>query len=396
MPPGRLASGQTPVLSAASQKHTICLLTSCEPVDYSRFLHREAKSLARAGYQVTLIGLSKTVTADLPLDVRLVPVPAGKGIRKLGTLRKIFRVALEQWADVYQCFDPWALAVGLLMKRGRRAVRVIYEATEGYPRIQLERKDMALPLRWVAYVLVRLLEYGAVRRADWIIDTSRTRARRFTRRGRRVSIVGNLPPIGLVPEADGERKPWVVCTGLICRHRGFDVLLRAFALAAPKLPQARLRVCGGFAQNEGLEGWSREFLKQTGLESRVDFLGWIPTYRGMFSELQSCSVGAILFQPDWWNDYTNLPNKLFDFMATGLGVVASRFPEMGRVVEQTGCGWLVDPTDPVSVAEAIEQALANPEECRARGQAGRRAVLEHYNWGTAERTLLGVYEKIAR
>jgi glycosyltransferase involved in cell wall biosynthesis len=383
-------------LSAASQKPTICLLTSCEPVDYSRFLHREAKSLARAGYQVTLVGLSRAATQDQPLDVHLVPVPARKGIRKLGTLRKIFRIAAEQQADIYQCFDPWTLAIGLLMKRGRRAVRVVYEATEGYPKIQLERRNMVLPLRWVAYVLVRWLEHLAVQRADWIIDTSPTRARRFARHGRRVSIVGNLPPKEFAQETGNERKPWIVSTGLVCRHRGFDVLLKAFALVAPKLPEVRLRVFGQFAPGEGLESWSREFLKQQGLESRVDFLGWIPTYRDMFAELQSYSVGAILFQPDWWNDYTNLPNKLFDFMATGLGVIASRFPEMERVVEQTGCGWLVDPADPAAVAEAIEHALANPEECRARGQAGRRAVLDRYNWDSAERTLLGIYARLSQ
>ena len=353
-------------------------------------------SLARAGYRVTLVGLKRTATTDLPPDVSFVEVVARKGMRKLGTVRMIFRAALEQRAGVYQCFDPWALAVGLLMKRGRRDVRVVYEATESYPRIQLERKDVPLPVRWLTYFLVRFLEHAAVRRADWIIDTTRTRARRFARLGRRVSVVANLPPVGLVPEADEERKPWVVCTGLICRHRGFDVLLKAFALVATKLPQVRLRVMGLFAPGEGLEAWSREFLRQTGLESRVDFLGWIPTYRGMFKELASCSLGVILFQPYWWNDYSNLPDKLFDFMATGLAVIASRFPEMERVVEQTGCGWLVDPTDPVSVAAAIEQALANPEECRARGQAGRRAVRERYNWDSAERALLGVYERIAR
>jgi len=76
-------------------------------------------------------------------------------------------------------------------------------------------------------------------------------------------------------------------------------------------------------------------------------------YRGMFAELQSCSVGAILFQPVWWNDYTNLPNKLSTSWRPDWAWVASRFPEMGRVVTETGCGWLVDPTDPVSVACAI-------------------------------------------
>ena len=391
---GTSARPQEP--GTGSPIRSVCLLTSAQPVDYSRFLDRTAMSLARAGYRVTLVGLDKPTTADLPPEVGYVRVRTRKGLFKLGTVRDIFRLARKQRADVYQCFDPWALAVGLLIGEGRAGVRVVYEATESYPRIQLERRDIPFPLRWASYVFVRFIEHWATRRADWIIDTTRTRARRFARLGRRVSVVANLPPVGLVPEPAEERKPWVVCTGLICRHRGFDVLLKAFALVAPKLPQVRLRVMGLFAPGEGLEAWSRDFLKRTGLESRVDFLGWIPTYRGMFEELASCSLGAILFQPYWWNDYSNLPDKLFDFMATGLAVVASRFPEMGRVVEESGCGWLVDPTDPASVAAAIEQAFANPEECRVRGRAGRMAVLERYNWDSAERILLGVYERIAR
>jgi hypothetical protein len=351
-------------------------------------------SLVRAGYRVTLVGLDIATTADLPPEVSYVRVRPRKGIFKLGTVRDIFRSARELRADVYQCFDPWALAVGLLMKRGRPGVRVVYEATESYPRIQLERRDLPVPLRWSSYFLVRLLEHAAVRRADWIIDTTRTRARRFARLGRRVSVVANLPPIGLVPEPEEERKPWAVCTGLICRHRGFDVLLSAFALVAPKLPYVRLRVMGRFAPGEGLEEWSRDFLKRTGLESRVDFLGWIPTYQGMFEELRACSVGVILFQPWWWNDFTNLPDKLYDFMATGLGVIASRFPEMGGVVTETGCGWLVDPTSPAEVALAIERAFTDPGELRTRGEAGRRAVLDRYNWNEAEAILLGVYREL--
>jgi glycosyltransferase involved in cell wall biosynthesis len=353
-------------------------------------------SLARAGCRVTLVGLNRTATDSLPPDLGYVRVEPRKGIRKPGTVRDMFRAARELRAGVYECFDPWALAVGLMLKRGWPDARVVYEATESYPRIQLQRRDIPFPLRWISYVLVRFLENEAVRHADRLIDTTRTRARRFARLGRRVTVVANLPPLDFVPETGPERKPWVVCTGLICRHRGFDILLRAFALVAPKLPDARLRILGRFAPGEGLEDWSRDFLRQTGLESRVDFLGWIPTYQGMFKELASCSVGAILFQPYWWNDYSNLPDKLFDFMATGLAVIASRFPEMGRVVDETGCGWLVDPTDPVRVADAMEQALANPSECRARGEAGRKAVLARYHWGIAEKALLDLYAGLAR
>lgn len=379
-----------------TQKRSICLLTSAQLVDDARFLHREAASLARAGYEVTLVGLKRTPAQDQVPGVNIIAVPGGKGVRKTDTLRGVYAAARSRRADTYQCFDPWALAVGLLIKRWRPGVRVVYEATESYPEVQLQRQDRPMLARWVTYAAVRIMEYLAVRRADWIIDTSPTRARRFARHGRRVSIVGNLPPKAVALQTGGERRSWIVSTGLICRHRGFDVLLKAFALIASKLPDVRLRVFGRFAPDEGLENWAREFLKRHGLESRVDFPGWVTAYSDMFTELRSCSVGVLLFQPDWWNDYTNLPNKLFDFMATGLGVIASRFPDMGRVVEQTGCGWLVDPTDPAAVAGALEHALTHPEECRARGEAGRRAVLAGYNWETAERVLLEVHDKVSR
>jgi glycosyltransferase involved in cell wall biosynthesis len=378
------------------QQRSVCLLSSAQLVDDARFLHREAASLARAGYEVTLVGLKRTPAQDAVPNVNIITVPRGRGIRKPDTLRGVYAAARRSRARTFQCFDPWALAIGLLIKRGKPSVRVVYEATESYPRIQLERRDRSVLMRWPSYVAVRLLEYLALRRADWIIDTSPTRARRFARHGRRVSIVGNLPPRKFAQESGQERKPWIVSTGLITRHRGFDVLLKAFALIAPRLPEVRLRVSGRFAPGEGLEAWSRDFLKQQGLESRVDFLGWITAYECMFTELRSCSVGVLLFQPDWWNDYTNLPNKLFDFMATGLGVIASRFPDMGRVVEQTGCGWLVDPTDPAAVASVLEYALTHPEECRLRGEAGRRAVLAGYNWEAAEQVLLEIHDRLSR
>jgi hypothetical protein len=67
---------------------------------------------------------------------------------------------------------------------------------------------------------------------------------------------------------------------------------------------------------------------------------------------------------------------------------------MGGVVTETGCGWLVDPTSPAEVALAIERAFTDPGELRTRGEAGRRAVLDRYNWNEAEAILLGVYRKL--
>ncbi|WP_243669690.1 glycosyltransferase [Methanoculleus chikugoensis] len=110
------------------------------------------------------------------------------------------------------------------------------------------------------------------------------------------------------------------------------------------------------------------------------------------------SIGLLVFQPDYYNAYIGLPNKLFDYMLCGLPVVASDFPEIRKVVAETECGVLVDPTDPPdAIAEAITYLLEHPDAARRMGgENGRKAVLERYNWGGRWRRgcLGGVYRAI--
>jgi glycosyltransferase involved in cell wall biosynthesis len=121
--------------------------------------------------------------------------------------------------------------------------------------------------------------------------------------------------------------------------------------------------------------------------------GYLP-YREMYEALCRGSIALLVFQPDYYNAYIGLPNKLFDYMLCGLPIVASDFPEIRKVVEGAGCGVLVDPTDPGAIAEAIVYLLEHPEEARRMGENGRVAVLERYNWGEMEGRLFGVYRAI--
>ena len=88
------------------------------------------------------------------------------------------------------------------------------------------------------------------------------------------------------------------------------------------------------------------------------------------------------------------PNKLFEYMAAGLPVVASDFPAWRDIVEGNDCGICVDPTDPVAIAGAIEQLADQPERRRQMGANGRRMVLEKYNWEAESRRLLDAYARL--
>ena len=373
----------------------VCMMTSSHPVDYSRFYHREAMSLARAGYEVTLIGLTANPASDRVPDpgLRLIPVSGKCGLAKRHTVAEIARLAREQQAVLYHCLDPWTLGIGLEIARQQPGSKVVYDSTELFPAVYAEREDLFWPVRRALAARVRRLEAAAARQADAIIETNSTRAERFRKMGVEPVLVPNYPEVDVLPEPAIEREPLIAYTGLLTRHRGFDKLLQAFAIVASDFPEAGLLVAGSFDPRTGLESWTRSYLDHARLSHKVRLLGWLP-YEEMFRRIRECSAGVILLQPGRTNDYTGQPNKLFEFMGAGIPVVASDFPEIAPIIRKAGCGWLCDPTDVKAVASALRTALTDRSENRKRGEAGRHAVLARYNWAESERSLVGLYRRL--
>ncbi|HET8777902.1 MAG TPA: glycosyltransferase, partial [Candidatus Limnocylindria bacterium] len=108
----------------------------------------------------------------------------------------------------------------------------------------------------------------------------------------------------------------------------------------------------------------------------------------------SADIGVSPIVPSCLNYRYSLPNKLFQYMAAGLPVVASDFPQVREVVEGAGCGVVVDTRRPAEIARAINDVLADPDEARAMGERGRRAVQERFNWATSAQALLDVYRRL--
>jgi glycosyltransferase involved in cell wall biosynthesis len=367
-------------------------MTTSHPVRYSRFFDREAVSLARAGYDVRIVGTGPQDRTESESGVKLISVALRNKPRLISAVAK---AAEAESCDIYQCLDPWTLRAGLGLKRHSPSKKIVYESSEWFPRMRLDRKDQPLPVRWLGWLAVTRFESAACRDADAIIETNATRATRFTRRGRTPVLVPNYPPLEMLPEPSPDRKPWLALTGLISRPRGFDRLLQALVPVVRRHPEFRLRVMGKFDPRDDIEIWAREFMHTQGIEANVEFLGSLP-YRAMFDALRPCLAGLILFQPERGNDYTGQPNKLFEFMGSGLAVIASDFPEIRPAVLDAGAGWLVDPRSPEAIASALESVLADPDSCRAKGESGRQAVVARYHWGIAERALLDLYAGLAR
>src|SRR6266849_6040718 len=107
-----------------------CIVSAVRPACDVRTFHKEARSLAAAGWDVTVIG-NDGGQAGIVDGVQVVPLRPGRGARRALTQTRALRIALATRADVYQVADLELLPVALLLKRTGRAV--VYDCIEDYP-----------------------------------------------------------------------------------------------------------------------------------------------------------------------------------------------------------------------------------------------------------------------
>lgn len=110
------------------------------------------------------------------------------------------------------------------------------------------------------------------------------------------------------------------------------------------------------------------------------------------SWVAGADAGVIAFQPIERNNVLATPNKLFECLAVGVPVVVSDFPEMRRIVDESGVGAVCDPTRPESIADAVRTVLDGDRS--AWRDTCRLAATERYSWQRQSLVLVGVYDRI--
>ncbi len=122
-------------------------------------------------------------------------------------------------------------------------------------------------------------------------------------------------------------------------------------------------------------------------ESIIESAGVSATFTGSISHekvpayLDACDILASPHVPSTdGSEFFGSPTKLFEYLAMGKGIVASRLGQVGEVIIDGENGLLVEPGDADVLARAIER-LAVDGELRSRlGAAARKTAIERYTW----------------
>jgi len=122
-------------------------------------------------------------------------------------------------------------------------------------------------------------------------------------------------------------------------------------------------------------------------ESIIESAGVSATFTGSISHdkvpayLDACDILASPHVPSTdGSEFFGSPTKLFEYLAMGKGIVASRLGQVGEVIIDGENGLLVEPGDADGLVRAIER-LAVDGELRSRlGAAARKTAIERYTW----------------
>ena len=362
-------------------------------------VEREARTLTAAGYRVTVVadgapGLPTTEERDGVTVKRIARRgPRLPGLRFVTHVWRLRRAVEGTRPDIVHAHDADALqSAGPAAARLR--VPLVYDSHELW--LGRTARGRSRLYDWLNRAWYGLVERRYARRAALVIVANPGVAPELERRYgiRGVRHVANYPveaepvparDLRSLPDAAAipAEAPIILYLGAVMAHRGDEEIVRALA----DVGGAHL-VCLGAAGPH--VGAIRTEIQRLGLEGRVHLLPPVPSQE-VVPFAGSAAIGVSLVQPASLSYRLALPNKLFQYMAAGLPVVASDFPDVRSVVEGSGAGVVVDPTDVDAVARALRELLGDPSRARAMGDAGRRAVRERFNWAEAAAELLRGY-----
>jgi glycosyltransferase involved in cell wall biosynthesis len=83
-----------------------------------------------------------------------------------------------------------------------------------------------------------------------------------------------------------------------------------------------------------------------------------------------------------------IPVSLMEALAAGLPTVSTRLSGIPELIQDGRTGWIVPPGDAEALANAIAQAVAEPEKSRERARAGRALVEREFEIGGCMRQLV--------
>jgi glycosyltransferase involved in cell wall biosynthesis len=380
----------------------ICFLSLLHRYDDTRIFYKEARTLAKAGFDVTHLASGK-VASHIQDGVRIeiYHTSEKKGIKgRIGKMLPLYKRAVKMNADCYHCNEIESWPIGWMIKVFYPHKRIIFDVHEYYP----SRFDNPIFPNWlniIANPFTKMIYRLLSPKTDHIIFVNPAFAKDFPGTENKQSIIYNYGLLEMnkrslqdVPNSIKQEFPnhaTAIHIGGFGKSRGWPQLLQALSLMRRKDFSV---LCLG-----DLGGDEDKILtdaKRLGVADQIFVKQRVP-YEEMFDHLLCANAGLILFQPGIQNHVLSFPQKLHDYLLAGLPVIAPNFAvAIDKLIQEEKCGISINTGDPEEIAQALDWLCENLNLAVEMGKRGRRAIYEKYNWDLEASKLINIYSNFEK
>lgn len=295
------------------------------------------------------------------------------------TLR-VLLLLFRQRADIVTCHSLIVLPIGVLLRRFKGSALV-------YSPHELETETRVSP---IPRPLAKRMERQLIRRADTVIVVGNHIAEWYRDEYGLddVYIVRNIPYLTPLPEtqpsilkdklAIPKGELVFLYQGMFTTGRSVELLLSAFT----HVSSDRHLVFLGY-------GPLTEIVEKAAMSNdNIHYLAAVPP-EVLAGYTAGADVGLSLIENVSLSYYFSLPNKIFEYVHSGVPVIASNFPEMSLLVQTFECGWLTE-VDEASVVALVNGLSVEDIREQAGGAVLARDALD---WAEDRDNLLAGYRR---
>jgi len=381
--------------------------------DYEKDLRvkREVRALYEAGFEVIVAAISfdKNFPPEKRENCLLYKnkIPSLIFKSSVGALKVpvyfnfwrkyVSKIIKDHPVDIIHVNDLPLSRVGLDLKKIYNA-KLVIDLHENWPGLLRNAEHtrtfigrlISSDKQWIRY------EKNMLHEADLVItvvEEARDRVALLETVQEKLCIVSNTVDTEAMPVFERKKTDnnfTIFYGGAINKHRGLQIVTDAIKVLKERNISITLQIAGSGSYKKALE----KQVKKNNISSRVVFHGQ-KTFIEMM-EILSRSDAAIIPHLRNENNDASSPNKLYQYMYTGIPVISSDCISLKRIILETGAGFIYRNDSPAELASLLEQLYSNRHLLEGKGENGRTAVISHYNWNTDRKRLIDAYKELTQ
>jgi len=378
----------------------VCMIL-LDSFKYDNRTYKECIVLGKNGYEVVVLGIKDSDTPESEefelFKVRRIKVNSRYlGKNKVTLLIKIMEYFLKsclqsirERANFYHCHNAESLLIGYIASRINRS-KLIYDSRELF----LDKYGYKFIPKFFKYIFY-LYERFFIGRVDAVIDVNENRANVLISRYKisKPIVISNFPFYDRYINTNKIRRVLglnnlqkiVLYSGAIREDRGIKVLIESAKL----INKDTVIVFMGDGEVEKF----MKLIRELNLENKVFFIPPV-TPGEIYEYIVSADIGVCLIENVSLNNYLGTPSKLFDYLICGVPVIAGGFLGAKEWVEKNEVGKVVDPNNPIEIANAINEILNNPSMINKFKENALFLAKNKYNWDIESCKLLSLYKRL--